>query len=585
MVRPSRSAWALCGAALLAAGPVRAQVGLPQASAAPVALRGDMGTTSEAYGISGAAARRPWGTQQLYLNPTISLFGAVDLTVNLLVSTEQGSDVGLRGLPGRQNLNELGLHPRWRWGRGHVGAFSEAYTANTLGGIRLRGAGVELNPGIFRVGAFGGRASNAVFGGLTTGSYARTVVGGRIGLGRDPQQVQRPSFVELIVLRAWDDENSLPDGTDSTAPELPPDLGASPFAVTPQDNLVAAIAGGLRLFGEGLYWKGELDAAVHTRDRRASPLAEQELDGYPGILDGILTPRVGTHGDYAWSTELEVRLGLPGATRQSRRTLQASLGYRYAGPGYVSLGTPITQSDLRRIEARTTLRVGQAAFRLDGWRQRDNVLGQKLATTTRHRLATTLNLQPRRGWTAALNLAYLDMANDATDSLRRVDYANWTLGTTQAWTFGRDARVPNVTLSYAFQRAEDPSSRREGSRLRSHSIDTRTTVRLSARARLTPSLGIQRGLSGSVPWSTRLTWGMGGEWQSPGRDWTLSASFVSARFSAGSDAARASVGARWKLTGADQLSFSAQTGRYSDVPTGDGSFEEYTARLEWSRRF
>jgi hypothetical protein len=583
MTRPGA---VLIAALALSAAPLTAQVGLPAVPSQPFGLRGDMGTTSEAYGVSGAAARRPWGTQQLFLNPTISLFGSVDLTVNLLLSTEQGSDVGLRGLPGRQNLNELGLHPQWRWGRAHAGAFNESYSSNTLSGIRLRGAGVELNPGIFRFGAFGGRASSAVFGGLTTGSYARSVVGGRIGLGRDPQRVPRPSFVELIVLRAWDDENSLPDGTDSTAPVLPPELGASPFAVTPQDNLVAAIAGGLRLFGEGLYWKGELDAAVHTRDRRASPLAEQELDGYPGILDGILTPRVGTHGDFAYSTEVEIRVArLPGATRRSPRTLQASLGYRYAGPGYVSLGTPITQNDLRRIEARTALRMGQAAFRLDGWRQRDNVIGQKLATTTRHRVATTVSLQPRPGWNAALNLAYLDMANDATDSVRQVNYGNWTLGTTHAWSFGRESRIPNVTLSYAFQRAEDPTPRRIGSRLRSHSLDTRTTVRLAQRARLTPSLGIQRGLSGEAPWSTRFTWGMGGEWQSPGRGWTLTASFVSARFSAGSDAARASVGARWRMTDADQLSFSAQTGRYSDVPTGDGSFEEYTARLQWSRRF
>jgi len=578
---------ALCGAVmLLAAGPAAAQIGLPSAPSSGLGLRGDMGTMSEAYGISGAEARRPWGTQQLYLNPTLSLLGSVDLTVNLLLSTEQGSDVGLRGLPGRQNLNELGLHPRWRWGRGHLGAFNETYTANTLGGIRLRGAGLELNPGIFRVGAFGGRASSAVFGGLTTGSYARTMVGGRIGLGRDPQRVQRPSFLEIIVLRAWDDENSLPAADSAAAPVLPEGADANPFAVTPEDNLVAAVVGGLRLFGERLYWTGEVDAAVHTRDRRASPLAQAELDGYPGLLNDILTPRIGTHGDYAYSTELELRVAhLPGTTRQSPRTLVASLGYRYAGPGYVSLGTPISLNDLRRIEAKTAVRVGRAMWRLDGWRQRDNVLGQKLATTTRHRLAQTVSVQPTRGWTAALNVAYLDMANDAGEDARRVNYGNWTVGTTQALSFGREARIPALTLSYAFQRAEDPTPARIGSRLRSHTLDARVGVRLAERARLTPSVGVQRGLTGAEPWNTRLTYGMAAEWQSPERAWTLSASVLSARFSAGSDAVRASIGARWRMTGADQLAFTAQTGRYTDVPTGEGAFEEYTARLQWSRRF
>jgi hypothetical protein len=78
---------------------------------------------------------------------------------------------------------------------------------------------------------------------------------------------------------------------------------------------------------------------------------------------------------------------------------------------------------------------------------------------------------------------------------------------------------------------------------------------------------------------------MAAEWQSPARAWTLSASVLSARFSAGSDAVRAAIGARWRMTGADQLAFTAQTGRYTDVPTGEGAFEEYTARLQWSRRF
>ena len=91
------------GAALLAAlafapAALVAQVGLPPAPSGPFAIRGDMGTTSEAYGISGAPARRPWGTQQLYLNPTISLWGSVDLTVNLLVIVFLGGVGTLRGV-------------------------------------------------------------------------------------------------------------------------------------------------------------------------------------------------------------------------------------------------------------------------------------------------------------------------------------------------------------------------------------------------------------------------------------------------------------------------------------------------------
>jgi len=572
------------GAPLLWPGPAAGQVRPPDLSQ-PFRLRGEMGARSELYQIYGAEPRRPWGTQQLYLNPSMTLMGSVDLSVNLLVSTDQGSDVGLNGLPGRQRLNEFGLHPTWRWGRAHVGTFSETYTSRTFAGLRVRGLGIEINPGLLRFGMFGGSAQRAVFGGLTSGGYARRTVGGRIGLGRDDGR-QYASFIQLMVLRTWDDETSLAAPGDSAAPVLPPDVPASPFAVTPEENFVVGLAGGAALFAGKLFLKGEIDGAVHTRDRRASPIAEEELDGYPGFLKGIMTPRLGTSGDLAYSTEATLRLPtLPGASRRSPRTLTATVGYHFAGPGYVSLGTPSQLNDYRKLDARAALRMGGWQLRLDGATQRDNVIGQKSATTQRDRVGATFTIQPRRGWTSALTARWLGMANDATDPIRQVAYANWTLGTTQSFSFGREARIATVGFNYALQHAGDDSPARAGSTLRSHTVDARVTVRLSDRLQATPSLGAQRMLTGSEPWSTRMTYGLSGQWQSRGRDWTVTGTATTARYSVGTDALRGSLSVGWRTTSADMLTFAVQSSHYSDVPSARGTFDEHLMSLRWARRF
>lgn len=571
------------GAGLLRPGTVAAQIGLLNPSQ-PFTLRGEVGTVSQVYQAYGIDPRRPWGTQQFYLNPSMTLVGSLTLSANLLVSTEQGSGVGLHGLPGRQRLNDFGLHPTWSWGRAHAGSFSETYSPRTLAGLRIRGADVELNPGVLRFGVFGGSAQRAVFGGLTSGAYSRRIIGGRVGIGRE-RGSQTNSFLQLMVVRAWDDQSSLPSPTDSAAPSIPPNLPANPYAVTPQDNVVAGLSGGISLLAGMLFLKGEVDASAHTRDRRAAPLAKDALNGYPSFLKGIMTPRLGTHGDFAYSGEATLRLRtLPGATRASPRSLIATLGYQYMGPGYVSLGTPSLFNDYRKIDASTALRIGRAQLRLTGQTRRDNVLGQKLATTTQSRLAGIFMMQAARGWTSAFTASWLGMHNDATEVMR-VGYTNWTLGTTQTFSFSRHARISHVGFTYALQVAGDDNPLRIANRLRSHTLDSRVTVRVTDRVQITPSGGLQLSHAGTEAWASRATYGLAGQWRSRRGTWTVIGTATSARFSRGTDALRGGLTVRWRATGADVLSFSLRSSHYSDAPTLRGTFDEHLMTLRWSRRF
>jgi hypothetical protein len=229
----------------------------------------------------------------------------------------------------------------------------------------------------------------------------------------------------VVLLRAWDDPNSLP--VDTTLPPNAPVAGApatvNPYAVTPEDNLVVAGVGGLTFLQGRLAWRGELATAVHTRDRRATALDDDQVD-VPAFLRGLVTPRVGTHLDYAYSSELQLRVRhLPGATPSSPRTLTASVGYRHIGPGYTSLGVASLGNDLRALDARASIRFGRWAAQLQTGRQSDNLIGRLLRRAAHRR---NLHAAGRRAWNA-LRASLLTMAAAApmpcVDGLPR-----WSLG-------------------------------------------------------------------------------------------------------------------------------------------------------------
>src|SRR6185436_15210969 len=171
------------------------------------------------------------------------------------------------------------------------------------------------------------------------------------------------NHVTVMMLRAWDNPSSLRRGADSsflpdsisTMPDtslLPrPELNAN--AVTPEENTVLGLAGGVRLLGGALAWSGEVDGSIHTRDRRAVALDPETLPSYPSVLRRFVTPRVGTHYDFAYQSDLKLRIArLPGSARSAPRSLVASFGARRIGPGYVSLGTPWTPNNIQEFSLR-----------------------------------------------------------------------------------------------------------------------------------------------------------------------------------------------------------------------------------------
>ncbi len=178
-----------------------------------VSITGDAGVYGELYGISGIAGRRPPSSARLYFRPTVTLFNSFSMSFDFLLSTE--------GSSARQNINQLGINPSWGWGSAHLGDFTDMFTPFTFDGIMVRGAGINLDPGLFRFSAIGGYTQRAVDGGAGTGSFSRYMYGARLGVGK-----QEGSYFDLMFLRTRDVPSSLsqpqptiaivaPNGNDS----------------------------------------------------------------------------------------------------------------------------------------------------------------------------------------------------------------------------------------------------------------------------------------------------------------------------------------------------------------------------------
>jgi len=581
--------------ALFWAVPLTAQV----ADTTPprLTIRGVIGSDGEVYRMAGRDARRPPESGRLYLTPSLT-YGSLTVTGNLLLSTEESSRLGLGGLPGRQRINQFGVHPRWDWGKADIGSFAESWSSLSWSGVRVDGLGLELSPGSWRVGAFTGRARQAVFGGATSGSFARTIRGVRAGAGRRPEFGEAGRYVDVVFLRAADDPGSLPVLSDTTpVPYLPDSLAVqpdtallpavpiNPYAVTPHENAVVATSMGTSFFRGVLSWTGELAGSIHSRDRRATALTDDQAAALPGWLRSLVTPRVGTHADVAYTSRLALRVArLPGATTRSPRSLTASLGLQSIGPGYVSLATPYLPNDLRGIDGRATLRVQRWTVQVDGLVQRDNLAGQKLATTHRSRASFFLTGQPVPGWQASVRTTTVGMVRDIADSLGSVDYAARVFSTTQAWIPRTGGFIRSLAASYTRQVTGDAGALHAAGRVSAHTSDLRVALPVGSAVTVTPTLGVTMSRVGDGASTTRATYGLIGDWRDPGRRWLAAASLN--RSQLGRTLALTSrLSVRFSATPVDVVTLVVRTSRYRGLASSTLDFEEHVVSLRWGRRF
>lgn len=422
-MRPALGALATLGAltATLAPGALRAQSTGPSISS-------ESGVYTEGYSMSGRPALRPKGTVRFYASPTFSWMG-LTIGTNLLWSTEDHFVA--------QSLNRYYLNPRWSWGEIHAGDYVPSLSRYTADAVSIRGGGLDLRPGPFRISAAAGRVQRASDLSVFDAAPERTLYAGLIGIGSPDG-----TFFELSALRA----------IDNTA-------GTDTLSAAPEENLVAAVSGGVRLFGGRVSLKSSGSASLFSRDIRAGAL---DSLGLPSWTTSLFTPRVSSRVDYAWNAEVRV----------NGRTGSVGASMDYTGPGFVTLGNPYMANDDEEIRGFGTLRLAGGRITTNGsfGVRRDNLAGDKVGTTFRRTGSLSVTAIGGRWLVSSVSVLVNGTTREPTpapptaptslvvDSLTLKNVA-FAVSAIEQVRFGRPGLVHQFTLSLAEQRISDGSAR------------------------------------------------------------------------------------------------------------------------------
>jgi hypothetical protein len=443
--------------------------GQPRASSSPVGLSGGATLTSELYDANGIAPRRPGQSWRVAMSPQLSLFGQFDLGLSVMLSSE-GSQL-------RQNMSQLGLNPRFGWATLHLGDFSRSYSPYTLQGTQLRGAGIDLRPGILRFSVEGGQSQRVVAAGAGGLAYRRYLYAASLGVGRDGG-----SFLDVTVVKAKDDMSSLAAAlADTTLFDTIPAPLRPRIETRPQENLVVATQGQLRVLRHHLTIKGELAGALITSDLD-SPRANPGSVTAGSLLDGLMPLRLSTSGDYAYHLQGDADLGAA--------TLRG--GYEYVGAGYTSLGLAYLINDRRAYDAGGSVRLLRNHLVLQGQyqHQNDNLLGQKAATTNRDAIVGSAALMLGRSVSTSVTILHNVIANNATVDTFLVNNRSFALTANTAVQSRLFGRTTTLSVAYALQRASDANVITRVPDVTVHNLSTSLQVSLSRAVSLTPTASL-----------------------------------------------------------------------------------------------
>ena len=313
-------------------------------------IGGSINMTTGYYYVKGIPPRYRTWNYQFSGNLTIDVFG-LNLPFSIALSDQNRTY--------SQPFNNFGVSPRYKWITAHFGYRNLTFSPFTLAGHIFWGAGVELNPWLFRISAMYGSFKKAVHGDTSNllifpPTYRRDGYAFKIGFGSSS------SYVDFIFLRARDDKNSL----DTTSQKF----------VNPEENLVFGISSKLR-FSNNLRMEIDGGASSYTLNLNSETINIDTFPKVPKFFSKIYTVRLSTQ----FTTAIQSSLIF------SNNLFMAKLSYKRIDPDYKSMGMYFSESDVQSLTASLSLPIFQRKVRLNGsiGYQHDNLLNNKAKTTKR----------------------------------------------------------------------------------------------------------------------------------------------------------------------------------------------------------
>lgn len=398
----------------------------------PLRLTGDLTLQSSFYQASGISPRQ----QPLFWSiggaPSLHLYG-IRIPFLLLLSNQERRF--------QQPFNQLGIAPYYKWAKLYLGYNQVRFSPYTLAGRRFLGLGMELNPGIFRLGFVYGRFQRATVeypvSQTTDTSFLSTIplpVYDRKGYAAKVGVGGKRNYLDVSLLYARDDA---PSGSEDS-------LKAA-------ENLAFGLGFQLSLFS-WLRWKTEAGISAFTRDQQSERLPIPDL---PVVreLAGWFPPRFSTQV----RTAVESSLALEG------KGLGLKLAYKRIDKDYKSMGAYYFLTDVEEWTLGPSLNLFKNRFRLSGTvgLQRDNLAQSKARTTRRLIGSAQLSYQPSarfgfNGQYANYGLSQQPVQRSLTDTTL-LEQVNQNLTLMPRLSFVSAARTQTLSLVLGYHALADLS--------------------------------------------------------------------------------------------------------------------------------
>ncbi len=268
------------------------------------------------------------------------------------------------------NFTRIGISPRYKWMKLHLGYRSMNFSKYTLGGHSYLGTGLDLTPGNFNISAMYGRLRRATAEDLLLQqnldpSYKRMGWGLKAGYKKDHQEIA------LILFSAFDDPNSIPNPVQRRD-------------VLPAENTVLSVIA-KRKFGDRINLKLDYALSAFTRDVRSQEIFEQDGINYWEKMGGLFSPKVSSGYHKALHTEIGIRVGFGSISLQHERV----------DPDYRSLGSLFFQNDFENFTAGLNTALFKNKLRFSsrlGW-ERNNISAAEKNSLNRIIASTQFNYQ------------------------------------------------------------------------------------------------------------------------------------------------------------------------------------------------
>ncbi len=302
---------------------------------------------SNFYSSNGIEPRQPGNMQYGIVRANVSLWEQVELPFELYFTTGQTQF--------QQPFNQFGVSPKIsNWLTLHAGYFSTRISDLTFGDLRMLGGGFELTPGNFRLKALYGRSRQAVEPNrvsFTPEVYRQTAYALSLGYGNLAK-----TYFNINLFHAKDDSTS---------------VKADSVRVKPAENLVTSLDFGVKI-GEVVTVRAEGAVSAFTSNVNAG-----EIDAIKVKLPSMLfTPNASSRADGAGNITIDLT---------PSRFWSMTLGARWIGPGFQTLGYSLLPNDLMEfsLSPRVRLMNNKLTLRSKVGVRYNNLRNNRLATTSR----------------------------------------------------------------------------------------------------------------------------------------------------------------------------------------------------------